>query len=101
MGESQLIDVVGEARRELAIGERTIVLFGDAHPGAEVNFVDGDGGVQGVVGGAFFKIASVVPGVVEIPDHRSGARRLLGEKAHRVGFFSLVPVFIGLDMEFV
>src|ERR1700730_17590555 len=30
--ESELIHVVGETRRDLAISKRTIVLFGDAHP---------------------------------------------------------------------
>src|SRR5260370_36383907 len=37
--ESQLSHVVGKARRDLAIGERSVVLFGDAHPGAEVDLV--------------------------------------------------------------
>src|SRR5260370_38868300 len=57
--------------------------------------------MQRVDGGAFFKKSRIVPGVVEIPDHRSGARRFLCEESHRVCLFSLVPVFIGVDMELV
>src|SRR6267154_6919359 len=69
MGESELIHVLGKAGRDLAISKRTVVLFGDAHPRAEVNFVDGHGRVQRVGGGTFFEESSVIPGVVEIPDH--------------------------------
>ena len=92
VGESQFVHVVGQARRDLAIGERTVVLFRNAHPRAEVNLVDRHGRMQRVRGCAFFKKSRVVPGVVEIPNHGSRARRLLGEKSYRVGFFSLVPV---------
>src|SRR6202140_3779583 len=81
VGESQLIDVVGEAGRDLAISKRTVVLFGDAHPGAEVNLVDGYGRVQRVGGCALFEKGCVAPGVAKIPDHGSGARRLLGEES--------------------
>src|ERR1700674_4504625 len=33
--ESELIHMVGQTGRDLAISERTVLLFGDAHPGAE------------------------------------------------------------------
>ena len=101
VGESQLIYVVGEAGRDLAIGERTVVLFGDAHPGAEVNLVDGHGRVQRVYGRSFFQKGRVVPGVVEIPDHGSGARRFLREKSQRIGLFNLVTELGGADVELV
>ena len=54
VGESQLVHVVGEAGRDLAIGERAVVFFGDAHPGAEVHFVDRHGRVQRVGGATRF-----------------------------------------------
>ncbi len=101
VGESQLVHVVGEAGRDLAVGEGTVVLFGDAHPGAEVNLVDRHGRVQRVEGRAFFQEGGIFPGVVEVPDHGGGARRFLGEKSHRVGLFHPVAVFIGVDMELV
>src|SRR6266481_9021413 len=66
VGESQLIHVVGEAGRDLAISKRTVVLFGDAHPGAEVNFVDGHGRVQRVGGGTFFEESNVIPSVIKV-----------------------------------
>ena len=101
VGESQLVDVIGEAGRDLAIAERAVVLFGNAHPGAEVNFVDRHGRVQGIGGGAFFQKGRVVPCVVEIPDHGSGARRLLVENRNRVGSLDLVAELGGVDMELV
>src|SRR5216683_411568 len=67
VGESELIHVVGEAGRDLAISERTVVLFGDAHPGAEMNLVDRDGRVQRVSSGALFEECSIAPGVGKIP----------------------------------
>src|SRR5713101_2228103 len=73
--ESELIYVVGETGRDLAISKRTVVLFGDAHPGAEVNLVDRDGCVQRVGGCALFEKGCVAPGVVKVPDHGSSARR--------------------------
>ena len=99
--ESQLIHIVGEARRDLAIGERTVVLFRDAHPRAQVNLVNRHGRVQRVRGRALFQKGRVVPGVVEIPDHGSGARRYLREKSHRVGLFNLVTELGGVDVELV
>ena len=40
VGEAHLADVFGKARRGLAIGQRAVVLFGDAHPRAEMHFVN-------------------------------------------------------------
>ena len=86
VGESHLVDVVGEAGRGFAVGERAVVIFGDAHPGAEMDFVDGLRGAQGVAGGAVLHPVVVGPLVVEVPDDRGGARRFFVEQAERVGF---------------
>src|SRR5580693_7324242 len=40
---AQIFDVGNELVAEFAIGEPAIAFLGDAAPGAEVNFVDGDG----------------------------------------------------------
>ena len=40
VGEAQLVHVFRQARRHLAIGQGTVVLFRHAHPRAEVHFVD-------------------------------------------------------------
>src|ERR1700691_748068 len=40
VSESQPIHMVGQSGRDLAIGERTVVFLGDAHPGAEMNLID-------------------------------------------------------------
>ena len=40
VGEAHLVDVFGESRRRLAIGERAVVFFRHAHPRAEMDFVN-------------------------------------------------------------
>jgi hypothetical protein len=62
------------------------VFFGNAHPRAEVNFINGLWRAQGVAGGALLHPLAVVPLVVEIPHHGSGAGRLFVPDAERVGF---------------
>src|SRR5208282_5992583 len=101
VGETELIDVIGQAGRDLAVAERTVLLFGDAHPGAEVNLIYGHRRVQRVYGCAFLQKGSVSPGVVEIPDDRSRARRLLREKSHRIRLFNLVTELGRVDVELV
>jgi len=48
MGIAHLEDVGNELCGEFAVGEPAIVFAGDAAPGAEMNFVDGDGGLDPV-----------------------------------------------------
>ena len=69
MGEAYTADVFGEAGRGLAVGQRAVVLFGNAHPRAKVYFVDGVRRAQGVAGVAILHPVAVVPLVVEVPDH--------------------------------
>ena len=99
VGESHLADVFGEARRGLAIGERAVVLFRNAHPRAEMHFVDGMRRAQRVAFGALCHPVRIVPLVVEIPDDRRGARRLLVEKAERIGFVDAVSVMLSIRCE--
>ncbi len=101
VGEAQLADVVGQAGRGFAVGQRAVVLFGDAHPRAEMDFVDCLRCAQGVAGGALLHPVVVVPLVVEIPDDRGGARRFLVQQAERVGFVDAVSVAVRFDVEFV
>src|ERR1700730_6647306 len=57
--------------------------------------------MQRVGGCALFKKGSVVPRVLEIPYHGSGARRFLGKESHRISLFSLVRVMSGVDVKLV
>ena len=66
--EAQLANIFGEPRSSLAIGERTVVLFGDAHPGAEMDFVDGLRRAQGVASGAILHPVVIAPSIIEVPD---------------------------------
>ena len=50
MREAEAVHVTGQLRGQLAVAERPVALFGDAHPGAEMNFVDGNGRVRGIFG---------------------------------------------------
>ena len=67
VGESHLADVFGEARCGLAVGQRAVVLFGDAHPRAEMHFVNGLRGAKRIAAGALLHPFAVVPLVIEIP----------------------------------
>src|ERR1700733_11807334 len=41
MSKSHSLDILREPRRGLAVGQWTIMLLGNAHPGAEVHFING------------------------------------------------------------
>ena len=99
--EAQLADIFGEARRDFAIGERTIVIFGDAHPRTEMHFVDRLRRTQRVAGRTPLHPLVVVPLVVEIPDDRGGAGRLFMQQAERVGFIDVVAVALRFDVKLV
>ena len=62
------------------------MIFGDAHPRAEMDFVNRVRGAQGVAVGAILHPVVIGPLVVEIPDDRGGAGRFFVENAERVGF---------------
>ena len=101
VGEAHLVDVFGEAGRDLAVGQRAVVLFGDAHPRAEMDFVNRMGARSELRPARFCHPVVVAPLVVEIPDDRGGARRFLVQQAERVGFVDVVSVALRLDVELV
>src|SRR5580704_14384278 len=94
VGEVHALSVIGEARRHLAITERTIIFLRNPHPGTEMDFVDGNRRMQGISPFAILHPVAISPLVVEIPQDRSGARRFLMPEAERVCFVdyeSVVP----------
>ena len=53
VGETILLGVVSEQRRDLAVGQRPILFFGDSSPRAEMNFVDRERFAPGLAFGSF------------------------------------------------
>ena len=96
-----LIDVFGEARRGFAVGERTIVIFGNAHPRAQMHLINRMRRAQRVAAGAVLHPVVVAPLIVEVPDDRGGAGRFLVQQAERVGFVDAVSVTLRFDVELV
>src|SRR5262249_33748428 len=86
------VDMVGKRLRQLAVGQRAVALFGDAPPRADVDLVDVDWSVQGVLLVAGRPPALVVPLVVEVSDDRASPRRHLAEEGERVRLLHLVVV---------
>src|SRR5215831_4805802 len=101
VGEAHVEYVVSELGSELAVGQGALMLFGDAHPGADVNFIDGDGALEGVAFGAPLEPVRIGPLVVELPDDRGGARWTLLEDPEGIGFVGAVTVVMGIDVELV
>src|ERR1700684_651438 len=77
------------------------MFLGDAHPRAEVNFINGLWRTQRVARRALLHPVAVVPLVVEVPHHGCGAGRLLMQKAEGIGLVNLIAVTSRLDVEFV
>jgi hypothetical protein len=101
MRETEVAHVLGQRRRDLAVGHRAVRLFGDAAPRAHVQLVDRYRRLQRLLTAAVGHPAAVLPGVVEIPDHRCGARRRLGPEGERVRLIDLVAVDVRLDVVLV
>src|SRR5436305_6494451 len=77
------------------------MFFGDAHPRAEMDFVDGVRGTKRVALVPLLHPLLIVPFVVEVPYDRDRARRFFEKQAHGIGFVDAVSVAIGLDMELI
>src|SRR5208337_5286436 len=88
-------------RRDFAVTEPAVALFRVAHPGAEVDFVHGDGRVPGVPLVAQAHPFVVAPLVVEVPDDGAGARRGLAMIAVGIGLVDAVHVETRTDVVLV
>ena len=84
VGEAELLHVGDETIGELPVGEPGAVL--PAHPGPEVDLVDGEGALEGLPRPALLHPRLVVPRVgVEIHDPRRHPGAELEPEPHRVG----------------
>ena len=66
-----------------------------------MHFVDGDGGIQGVMLLALFHPVLVAPIVAQVMDDRGGLGRGLGVKSKGVGFLDGIVMVAGNDIVFV
>ena len=72
---------------KFAVGEPAILVVGNGAPGAEVHFVDGDGGFEPFLGSAVRDPIGVLPLVgVEIGDNGPGSWTNFRSEAVRVRF---------------
>ena len=98
MGEAHPLDVVGELGRQFAVGQPAIALLRHAHPGADVDFVNGNGAGQLLAQAARGHPLAVGPLVVEVPNHRGGFGRGFLPNAAGVGLVHSVAVLLGADV---
>ena len=101
VGEAHVVDVVGQLHGQFAIGQRAVALFGDAHPGAEVHFVDRDGCFKFVLCVTLAHPLGIAPLVVQIPYDRRRARRNFVVIAVRVRLVDRVHVVARADVVLV
>ena len=84
---AQLFHVGNELVGYFAVGEPAVAFLGNAAPGAEMDFVDGQRRLEPVFLGATRHPRRVSPGiVVKARDDRTGVRPELGAKAVGIGF---------------
>ena len=87
VGEAQRLHVVSQLGRDVAVVEEAVRVVVRAHPGAQVAFVDADGGVERVGLAARLHPFGVVPAIGDVGDAGGGAGRLFPRKAEGVAFF--------------
>src|SRR5262249_28447847 len=83
---------------QLTIVQRTIMLFGHATPGADMQFVHGLGSVQSGMPGVATHPFLIPPFIREIPDHGGGPRGHLASERERVTLVYRVPVVLRYDV---
>src|SRR5437764_8018780 len=77
------------------------MLFRNTHPGADMHFVNGVGGIEGILPMAALHPLLIVPLVSQIPDHGSSARRWFMEETDRISLVYAVPLITRRNVEFV
>ena len=74
MGETEAMDVLGQAWRNFAIAQRAISFFRHPHPGAQVDFVDGDRTFQRAPFVTISQPLVILPFVTDVPNQRGSLR---------------------------
>ena len=84
---AEILDVRNELIAEFAVGEPAIVVLGDAAPGAEMDFVDGDGSFEPIFLGTFTHPGGIRPDIrVQIDDDGAGVGAQFGAESVGIGF---------------
>jgi hypothetical protein len=95
---AHVVDVVAELFRQLAIAEPAVVVFGDAHPGPEMDFVDADRRMQGVPAATSLHPLAVAPVVTgDVPHLGSSVRTDLGCEAEGIRLVDAVAMVARAD----
>ncbi len=101
VGEAEPLHVLHHSRRDLAIGERTVLVFRHPRPRSEVRLVDEHRLARVIAGATVLHPRLVAPPVAILPDDaRRGARRRLHREGQRVGLHARQP-FTRDDLELV
>ncbi len=101
MGEAGFLHVFGEFGRQFAVVQEALVVFRNAGPGTQVDFVDGDRLAQRIDGLACVHPVGVVPLKIQVADAGAGAGAILRGKGVRVGFFHPIIVHLRHQVELV
>src|SRR6266851_2670079 len=101
MGETHASGVFGEPWRCLAVGEWSIVFFGNAHPRSQVDLVNCVRCAQRIARGTLFHPLAIAPLIVEVPNYGRSTRRLLVQQADGVGFVDTVAMPLRFDVKLV
>src|SRR5665213_1696862 len=101
VSKAHVDDVIGQLMGDFAVVERTVAVRGDPAPGAQMDLVDGPGGIQGIDAGAVALPFNVVPLVSVVPDHRPRAWRLLTQHGIRIALLDRIARVARTDEVFV
>src|SRR5258705_10142138 len=86
VGIAEFLYVGDELIAQFAIGEPAAAFFWDAAPGAEMDFVDGDGFLEPIRLGALGNPRGVIPLIgIQVGDDRTGLRAQLGAEGVGIG----------------
>src|ERR1035437_5046422 len=94
VSKTQVDDIVGEWFRDLAVGQRTIVLFDNVPPRSEMQPVNRDGSVRRVALFSFREPRRIAPGIRQVGDDRGVMRSDLTGKTKRIGLVGSVEVVL-------
>src|SRR5579862_3333405 len=97
--ELHALNVFGKTRRHLTIAEGSILLA--AHPGSEMDLVDGNRGMQRILFHPLLQPLAITPLIVEVPDHRSRTRRFFMQQPKRIRLVDDISVMMRNNVEFV
>jgi hypothetical protein len=92
VGEAHAGDVFGQLRADLPVGEVSISFLGNSPPGAEVEFIDGDGRGGSIAIRPTSHPLLVPPLIIQIPDDRACPGRYFVKHGKGICFLGTVAM---------